>query len=141
MKNFSFTLSPKNNQLRAFLVFITLFILAFLPAMTSAFELAQLDPIKADECGLLGVNCQAKGGIANANTRDIADYFWLVIQAALALVAIITMGFLIYSGYLYIMSRGNEQDAVRAKNGIAYALIGLAIIGLAGWLVNAIINI
>lgn len=106
--------------------------------MIPAISQAQLKPVTAGECGLLGVRCI---GIANAQSSDIADYLWLIIQAALALVATITMGFLIYSGYLYIMSRGNEQDSARAKNGIAYALIGLAVIGLAGWLVNAVINI
>lgn len=119
------------------IIILVFFSLVLAPGIT----FAQLDPVTSSECGLLGVRCIAPGGITNARSSDIATYLWAIIQAALALVATVTMGFLIYSGYLYIMSRGNEQDAARAKNGIAFALIGLAIIGLAGWLVNAVLKI
>jgi hypothetical protein len=66
---------------------------------------------------------------------------WSVITIALSFVAITAAGFLVYYGFLYIFSRGEEDSARRAKTGIAYALLGVVIAGMASWLVNAIINI
>jgi len=77
---------------------------------------AQIDKVKEDWCEAFGLRCgdgDAKG----------------------------TFAALVYYGAVFILSRGNEEDARRAKTGIAYAIIGLFVIGLAGFIVNAIINI
>jgi len=66
---------------------------------------------------------------------------WSVIMIALSFIAITATGFLVYYGFLYIMSRGEEDNTRRAKAGIAYAIIGIIIAGLAAWIVNSIINI
>lgn len=48
---------------------------------------------------------------------------------------------LIYGGYLYMTSGGDESRASRAKNTILYALLGLAVIGIAGIVVNVVIGL
>lgn len=48
---------------------------------------------------------------------------------------------LIYGGYLYMTSGGDESRASRAKHAIFYALLGLAVIGIAGIVVNVVIGL
>ena len=97
---------------------------------------AQIDKVKEDWCEAFGLRCgdgDAKG--------TLLDLMWTTIQAILIFSGTIAFAALVYYGAVFILSRGNEEDARRAKTGIAYAIIGLFVIGLAGFIVNAIINI
>ena len=87
-------------------------------------------------CQTWGIRC---GGGAPAST--LLGLVWTVITLALSFIAITATGFLVYYGFLYVMSRGEEDNTRRAKAGIAYALIGIVVAGLAAWIVNSVINI
>lgn len=93
-------------------------------------------PVPDAWCQFWGIRC---GGISPANT--LWSMLWSVITIALSFISVVAAGFLVYYGFLYVMSRGEEDNARRAKAGIAYALLGVMIAGLAAWLVNSIINI
>lgn len=96
---------------------------------------AQVDPVTDAECNKLGIKCI--GGSFNA----IATVLLTALFSVLALVGVVAFAALVYSGFLYVTSRGDEEQARRAKTGIVYALVGLVIIGISGWLVNATINL
>jgi hypothetical protein len=62
-------------------------------------------------------------------------------QILIAPAAVFAFAALLLGGYMYITSLGDEARASRGKRVIAYAILGLIIIGLAGILVNAIVNL
>lgn len=64
-----------------------------------------------------------------------------IIGLALTFVAVIAAAVLIYGGFLYISSQGDESRAAQAKKLILYAIIGLLVIGAAGFVVNFIFGI
>lgn len=107
--------------------------LLLLPASTLA---QAVGPVPDAWCQFWGIRC---GGISPANT--LWSMIWSVITIALSFISVVAAGFLVYYGFLYVMSRGEEDNARRAKAGIAYALLGVMVAGLAAWLVNSLINI
>lgn len=97
---------------------------------------AGVAPIDASDCTTWGINCTGTD-----TPTDLRNYFWAGVQVVLSFVSIIAAAALVYYGILYIISRGEEDKARQAKTGIVYALIGLLVVGIAAWLVNAIINL
>lgn len=69
----------------------------------------------------------------------LPDLIARVIQAALGLTAVIALGFIVYGGFRYIISRGDEGEVKQAKDIITYAVIGLVVIGLAFAIVQFVI--
>jgi len=63
-----------------------------------------------------------------------------VVNALLALAAIIAAIFIIIGGVQYITSAGDEDAAATAKNTLIYALLGVVVIILSAVLVNFIIT-
>lgn len=104
--------------------------LSFLPGQAFAFAIGPVDTVW---CEMAGIRC--------GNASSVLGLMWSIITIALSFVAVVAAGFLVYYGFLYVMSRGEEDNTRRAKAGIAYALIGIVIAGLAAWLVNSVINI
>lgn len=62
---------------------------------------------------------------------DIAKYIWTivlnVIEIMLHLVAYITVGFIIYGGFKYMLSAGSADGMSKAKTTIMNAVIGLVL--------------
>lgn len=96
---------------------------------------AGVAPVSGADCGSWGIRCTGSD-----TSADIIAYLWVGINVALSFLAIIAAGALVYYGILYIISRGEEEKARQAKTGIVYALLGMLVVGLAAWIVNAIIN-
>lgn len=63
-----------------------------------------------------------------------------VIKAALLLVGVIAVGFIVYGGFRYIISRGDEKEVEQAKKTITYAVIGIVVIGLAYAIVAFVVS-
>lgn len=63
-----------------------------------------------------------------------------IVQSALLLVGVIALGFIVYGGFRYIMSRGDEREVETAKNTITYAVIGIIVIGLAYAIVTFVVG-
>lgn len=64
----------------------------------------------------------------------------LVIRAALVLVGITALGFIVYGGFRYIISKGDEGEVENAKKTITYAVIGIIVIGLAYAIVEFVVQ-
>ncbi len=122
---------PKLLQTRILLYVV--FVSSLFPLSTYA---QAVRPVPNLWCSLWGIRC---GGGAPLNT--LWGMLWSVVTIALSFVAIVATAFLVYYGFLYVMSRGEEDNARRAKAGIVYAILGMIVAGTAAWLVNAVINI
>ncbi|MFA6458003.1 MAG: hypothetical protein WCV72_01255 [Patescibacteria group bacterium] len=58
----------------------------------------------------------------------------------LSFLALIAMIFLIYAGFLYVTSMGNDEQAKKAKNIIIWVVVGIIVIMIAYSLVNTLIT-
>lgn len=67
---------------------------------------------------------------------DLSGKIIGIIDAFLALAAVVAVIFVIYGGIKYMMSAGDDKDAVAGKNAVMFAIIGLIIVGLAAVIVN-----
>lgn len=57
-----------------------------------------------------------------------AEVIGIIISAVLALLGVIFLILIIYSGYIWMTARGNEQLVEKAKNNLRDAVIGLIIV-------------
>lgn len=73
----------------------------------------------------LGLDYAKATGLANTDIRMIIAK---IIRAALGLVGIVMIGFIIYAGWMYMTSGGNEEKVETAKRILKNLVIGLAII-------------
>ena len=79
-------------------------------------------------------------GLPGSSGNTVSDTVLLLIDLALAVVGIVAVAFLIYGGFLYITSAGNEETAGEAKRIILNSIIGLVVIILSYVIVTVIIN-
>ena len=63
-----------------------------------------------------------------------------IIDIALAIVALVSVLFLIIGGYRYVTSGGNEEAQEAAKKTMTNAIVGLGIVILSFVFVNVIVN-
>jgi hypothetical protein len=78
------------------------------------------------------------GGLKSGIT-DIPTAIGTIVGAILAFVGVIFFVLMIYGGFLWMMARGNEQEAAKAKDLIVAAVIGLIIV-LAAYAITAYIG-
>lgn len=92
--------------------------------------------VTADECTRLGLFCADGPGIGT-----VAAVLYNAALAILVLLSVVAFIVMVYCGAQYITSSGDQQRASRAKMCLLYALVGIIIAGLAGWIVNSFINV
>lgn len=63
-----------------------------------------------------------------------------IVNFALILAAVVALGFLVYGGFRYITSRGDEREVESAKDTITYAVVGLVVIGIAAAIVKFVVG-
>lgn len=85
----------------------------------------------------LGLTYAADTGLG---TSDIRVLVARIIRVFLGLLGIIAVGIIVYAGFLWMTSRGNEETVLKAKTLIKDAIIGLAIILSAFSIVTFIIS-
>ena len=80
-----------------------------------------------------------------ASESDITTFVWIVIlnivSDVMIAVGYLVLGFVIYGGYLYLLSGGDPGKVAKGKKTLTGALVGLAIVLLASVIVNFIIGI
>lgn len=76
-----------------------------------------------------------------SDTNDIREVIRKIIDFILVFLGIIATAFVIYGGFLYITSRGDDGKTEEAKKIMTYAAIGIVIILVSFALVNSIIQI
>jgi hypothetical protein len=120
-----------NNKKRRFLIFgcflflLAVFLFVILPHVSFA---QNLD---------LGTSYGEKIGLTNKDPRLIAAQ---IIRVILGFLGIIAVSLIIYAGFLWMTSQGDEQKIEKAKNIIKNAVIGLIIILASFAIVSFIIN-
>lgn len=110
---------------------ITLFALSAYPAPAQASTAAE--QIRK------GVN-QAAGKDASAKTGNVATLITRIINIFTVLIGVVAVFMLIYGGFKYITSAGNDAGVQAAKNTIIYAIIGLVVVALAQIIVKFVIR-
>ncbi len=87
-------------------------------------------------------NLERNSGLGNANPQEVAAN---VIAWILSFLAILALILVIYGGFIWMLSRGNEEDVKKAKDILSGALFGLVIIlasyGLTAYIFENVVNI
>lgn len=71
----------------------------------------------------------------------VGGMFVYVIKIVLALAFVLAIIFVIYGGYQYITSGGNEEQATTGRRTVTYAVIGIIIIILSFVIISVIANL
>ncbi|OGE74006.1 MAG: hypothetical protein A3I07_03760 [Candidatus Doudnabacteria bacterium RIFCSPLOWO2_02_FULL_42_9] len=79
-------------------------------------------------------------GLPGDQYSTVSNALTEIIQTVLVVVGLIAVAFLIYGGFRYITSAGNEETAESAKKTIQNAIIGLVVIILSYIIVVVISN-
>lgn len=64
----------------------------------------------------------------------------MIIQFLLLIVGLVAIAFIIYGGFQFITSRGDEEQATAGKRTLTNAIIGLVIVILSYIIVAVIVN-
>ena len=102
---------------------------------TAAWALSLLPLVAHAQGGLSGV--PPPTGTAQG---DLAQVILRLINYVLAIVGVIALAYLVYGGFTYITSAGNEDKVEAAKEIIINAVVGVVVIGIAAALVNFVIR-
>ncbi|MFH1508553.1 MAG: MMCAP2_0565 family pilin-like conjugal transfer protein [bacterium] len=66
---------------------------------------------------------------------DIPTYVGNVIRWVLGIIGVILVALIVYGGFLYMTSAGNEETAGKAKLVLTYAVIGIVIVAIS-WIIS-----
>ena len=83
--------------------------------------------------GSTGLNDTAKKGFGEniTNTGNLSETIGKIVGAALSFLGVAFFILMIYGGYMWMFSMGNEQTATKAKDILIAAVVGLVIVLLA----------
>lgn len=87
-----------------------------------------------------GVGLDETAGEASLENTDIAVFVGGVIRAVLALLGVIVLIFMVYGGYLWMASGGNEQMVKKSKDILFNTIIGLIIVIAAFAITNFVVK-
>lgn len=93
---------------------------------------AQLAPLTTEEAGGLGLNTSAQ--------TDLKQVIVNVVKFILTFLGLLAVIIIIYGGFLWMTSRGNDEQVGQAKSTITAGLIGLVIIILAYVITNVVVS-
>ncbi len=116
-------------------VVASMFFIAPLPALAAG------DPDPGLKGGLLHLWTTTRVDAGIRPFSGPVELALIIINIALALVAVVATGILIWAGISYVISLGNEEKIATAKRMLLFTIVGLMIVGLAAVLVNLILNI
>ena len=74
------------------------------------------------------------------NKDDLSDSIIAILNAIIGVIGIVAVIFVIIGGINYMTSQGDAQKAIKARNTILYACIGLIVCALAFSIVNFVIS-
>jgi Type IV secretion system pilin len=95
----------------------------------------------------LKISDNPSGGTAGCNTggESITDkinkFLRRLINIISAIIGVVAVIMIIFGGFRYVTSGGNDSSVTSAKNTILYAIIGLVIVALAQLLVRFVLNL
>ncbi len=80
------------------------------------------------------------GSTFNLGTADLESTIIKVVQWVLGFLALIAVIFILYGGFVWLTSSGNEEKVAKAKRIISAAVIGLIVVLLAWAIVIFVVN-
>lgn len=80
------------------------------------------------------------GKVTGGVQGTLLDWLSGVINIAVGLAALVCVGILIYSGYMYITAAGDENKVSTANKSLTYAIVGLIICFIAVILVRFVLS-
>jgi type IV secretion system pilin len=121
------------------------FIVVFFIFMPLFHTNAQTEALKSAQQGLIDTASDAQltsdATIEDVNKNEITDIISKIIGYILAMLGVILLVQIIFAGYSWMMSGGNEESIKKAKDKIVSSIIGLVIIMAAYILVSAIFGL
>ncbi len=76
-----------------------------------------------------------------ADDRSSKDILQTLIKWFMSIIATVALISLLYAGFMYITSQGDENQLEKAKMLMLHSIIGIIIIGLSAIIVNVVINV
>jgi uncharacterized membrane-anchored protein len=76
--------------------------------------------------------------VENTNSRSLVDFLGSIQSWLLGIVGGLSVLFIVYGGFLYVTSSGNQQKVETAKKTLTYAILGLVLVVLAGLIFSVI---
>lgn len=83
---------------------------------------------------------EAAGSKSNPNPDNLETLIARVINIFSVIIGVVAVIMLIYGGFRYITSAGNDAGVQAAKNTIIYAIIGLVVVALAQVIVKFVLT-
>ena len=115
--------------------------LAFIASPSLA--MAQTNNITNGLCSGAATATGASSGTTQCDTTNAGSSFDSLINTVITVFSVVvgavSVIMLIYGGFRYITSAGNDSNMASARNTIIYALIGLVIVGLAQLIVHFVL--
>jgi len=87
------------------------------------------------DCDKVGLDCAAEENFTNA---DVSVFVGNIIRAVLSILGVMVLIYMVYGGYLWMMSGGNDQMVKKAKDILINATIGLIIV-IAAYAITAFV--
>lgn len=123
-------------------------LLAF--ALSVSFPVLAQDPFVGSGSNTTNPNTFSGGldavkNLADTNklspAKSTKEILQTITKWLLSLIGTIAVISLLYGGYLYITSQGDEGSVEKAKHIILYSIIGIIVIGLSAIIVNVVITV
>lgn len=124
------------------LVLVTLSALAIL-SFSQATPVAATDVTKQIQTGLCaGSNLNLSGRCVKPSnsTKTLDKFIHNIVNVLSAIVGVVAVIMIIFGGFRYITSGGNDTSVTGAKNTILYAIIGLVIVALSQVIVHFVLR-
>jgi hypothetical protein len=127
------------SKIKMILVIFTVFSLFAAPAIVSADSIQNELACGTNQAAFSSAGCTTN--ITNGNAvNSVGTLISEVIDIFSWLVGGISVIMIIYGGFRYVTSGGNDSSISGAKNTIIYALIGLVIVALAQVIVHFVLS-
>jgi formate hydrogenlyase subunit 3/multisubunit Na+/H+ antiporter MnhD subunit len=123
-------------KIKKYLPHLLAFVLVSLPVVASAQTVNQGLTTSGLQ-GLFGFG----GSSSLTGSQSLSQLITNIIRILLLIVGSIAVLFIIYGGYMYVTSAGNEEQAEKGRNTLVNALIGIVVVTMAYVLVTIIANL
>ena len=102
---------------------------------------APLLPVQATNIGSeINRQMNAAGTQTQLSNRDPRELTALIIKAILGVLGMIAVALIVYAGFLWLTSQGEETEITKAKDTLKAAIIGLLVILAAYALTRFVLN-
>lgn len=119
---------------------MTIFVLfAVLLAPVVAFTYAGASP-QSDVCTGIGGSTSGTTCTASGGSPSVQNIITTIVNVFSYIIGIVAVIMVMVAGFKYITSNGDSGAISSAKNTLIYAIVGLAIVALAQFIVNYVLS-